>query len=64
MKPLGPGLTHNCTKCQAVKNLVSYVEGQGQHSADQVAAKLLKNKMNTEGIKPGEEFKLATEGKV
>ena len=57
---LAPGITHNCSPSTAVLNMIFLAISLGSLQAEQVAAGLLKNKMDKENIQKGEVFLLST----
>ena len=59
---LAPGITHNCSPSTAVLNMIFLAISLGSLQAEQVAAGLLKNKMDKENIQKGEVFLLSTGG--
>ena len=57
---LALGITHNCSPSTAVLNMIFLAISLGSLEAEQVAAGLLKNKMDKENIQKGEVFLLST----
>ena len=60
---IAPGITHNCSPSTAVLNMIFLAISLGSLQAEQVAAGLLKNKMDKDNIQKGEVFLLSTGGK-
>lgn len=60
----GPGLPHNCNITARVQNLIKHSIASGEKGSEQVAAGILKNKMQTESIKSGKTFRISTGGSL
>jgi hypothetical protein len=59
---IGSGLPHHCGKTTAVSNLIVLAFSLGSLQAEQVAAGILKKKMEDEQILDGSEFRISTGG--
>ena len=59
---LALGINHNCSPSTAVLNMIFLAISLGSLQAEQVAAGLLKHKMDKENIQKGEVFLLSTGG--
>ena len=60
---IGAGLPHQCGKETAVSNLIGLPFDLGYLQAEQVAAGILKRKMETDKIAYGSNFYISTRGK-